>query len=56
MKNIILPFMGALLVFMIFTLAQIAVAQETQYTYCEGPNGQVVIVTNHTCPPGFWRT
>ena len=30
-----------------------AKAQEVEYTYCEGPNGEVKIVTNATCPPGW---
>jgi len=28
---------------------------QTQITRCENGKGQVVEVTNHTCPPGFWR-
>jgi hypothetical protein len=57
LKLISLPIVGATLVFILFTaLVSEADAQETVYTYCEGPNGKVVVVTNHTCPPGFWRT
>jgi hypothetical protein len=54
MKN----FIEALLITILFTAvtATPVTAQATQYTYCEGPNGKVVVVTNHTCPPGFWRT
>jgi hypothetical protein len=57
MKILTLPVVGATLVFILFTaLVSEIEAQETQYTYCEGPNGKVVVVTNFTCPPGFWRT
>jgi hypothetical protein len=57
LKLISLPIVGATLIFILFTaLVSEVDAQETQYTYCEGPNGDVVIVTNFTCPPGYWRT
>ena len=32
-----------------------AKAQETQLTYCQNNRGEVVIVSNFTCPPGYWR-
>jgi len=28
-------------------------SQEVQYTYCKGPQGQVIIVSNATCPAGW---
>jgi hypothetical protein len=57
LKLISLPIVGATLIFILFTaLVSESNAQETVLTYCEGPNGQVVVVTNFTCPPGFWRT
>ena len=30
-----------------------AKAQETEYTYCTGPNGEVEIRTDATCKPGW---
>jgi hypothetical protein len=57
LKLISLPIVGATLVFILFTaLVSEADAQAKQYTRCEGPNGKVVVVSNFTCPPGFWRT
>ena len=43
----------ALAVFTLFggTMAE---AQETQYTKCVNNQGEVVIVTNFTCPRGYW--
>ena len=32
----------------------VAMAQETEYTRCVNSKGQVVIVTNWTCPAGYW--
>lgn len=31
-----------------------ATAQETDYMRCVNGKGQVVIVTNWTCPAGYW--
>ena len=50
-----MPLVGAALVYLIFTLATMeAVGQETVYTKCVNNKGEVVIVTNFTCPAGFW--
>lgn len=35
--------------------ASSAFGQETQYTYCQNSKGEVVVVTNFTCPRGYWR-
>ena len=49
------PAVGACFVYLIFTLATMeAVGQETVYTKCVNNKGEVVIVTNFTCPAGFW--
>jgi hypothetical protein len=56
MKYLTSFLMGALMIMALdMVWANKSYAQGTQYTYCEGPNGQVVIVSNFTCPPGFWR-
>ena len=31
-----------------------AEAQGTQFTYCQNGRGEVVIVSNFTCPAGYW--
>ena len=28
---------------------------DPELTYCKNGKGEVVIVDNYTCPPGFWR-
>ena len=35
-------------------IMDMAFGQETEYTRCVNGKGQVVIVTNWTCPAGYW--
>jgi hypothetical protein len=47
----------AIVVFTVLALiggARKALSQETQLTYCQNGKGEVVIVSNFTCPPGYW--
>lgn len=44
----------ATVVFAGATQAQLVSAQETEYTRCVNSKGEVVTVTNWTCPAGFW--
>ena len=43
--------------YLILALAVIAgstQAQDVEYTYCQNGKGEVVIVSNFTCPRGYW--
>ena len=48
-----LAWAGFLMVVFILYSVQ-ARAQDTVYTYCENNEGRVVLVTDHTCPEGYW--
>jgi hypothetical protein len=55
MKYLTLPAVGATLVFILFAaLISESNAQDPDYTYCVNGAGEVVIVTNWTCPAGYW--
>jgi hypothetical protein len=55
MKYLSFPVVGATLVFIIFTaLVSEADAQDIEYTRCVNGQGQVITVTNWTCPAGYW--
>jgi hypothetical protein len=57
MKYLISAVFGALLIMTLdLVWASKGYAQDVQYTRCVNGKGEVVIVTNFTCPAGYWRT
>jgi len=55
MKNIYAFILGALAVMALDVVwASKGYAQDVEYTYCVNGKGEVVIVTNWTCPAGYW--
>lgn len=54
MKKFLFAVLAAVTVIAGATQAQPVSAQEPDYTRCVNSKGEVVTVTNWTCPAGFW--
>ena len=54
MSNIRIKYWVGIAAALLVVVVMNANAQKEDFTYCKNSKGEVVIVTNWTCPKGYW--
>ena len=54
MSNIRIKYWVGIAAALLVVVVMNANAQKEDFTYCKNSKGEIVIVTNWTCPQGYW--
>ena len=54
MSNIKIKYWAGIAAALLIVVVMNVNAQGEDFTYCKNSKGEVVIVTNWTCPKGYW--